>query len=214
MVTMTRGLLIVDVQQDFTEGGALAVEGGNEVAARTAELLEMTTGFYPMVFASRDWHRPMPDLNGGHFAAPGFDPDFLATWPVHCVQGTRGAEFHPELLPKLRERLGRFTEVLKGNGQPDYSAFQGRPSYGSLDAGLDHGLAGELERRNIDALDVVGLATDYCVYQSTLDALRLPALREVRVITDLCAGVSPTTVGRSLDDLRKMGAQLITSSQR
>jgi nicotinamidase/pyrazinamidase len=204
-----RGLLIVDVQYDFCEGGALAVAGGNDVAATVAKLLEGTTGFYPMVFTSQDWHRPLPDLNGGHFAEPGTDPDFVKTWPVHCVQGTRGAELHNALHPGLRERLGRWTEICKGDGRPDYSAFQGvNPR--EIDG---RGIGWELDRRGVTSLDVVGLATDYCVYQSALDALRLPGLREVRVISDLCAGVNPETTGRALDDLRSQGAKIITSDK-
>jgi nicotinamidase/pyrazinamidase len=204
-----RGLLIVDVQNDFCEGGALAVQGGHDVARTVARLLEGTTGFYPMVFTSQDWHRPLPDLNGGHFAEPGTDPDFVTSWPVHCVQGTRGAELHDDLHPALRERLGRWTQIQKGDGRPDYSAFQGVNPLEIERRGLDF----ELDRRGVTSLDVVGLATDYCVYQSAIDALRIPQLREVRVIEDLCAGVGTTTVANALDDLRNLGAQVITTEQ-
>jgi nicotinamidase/pyrazinamidase len=204
-----RGLLIVDVQNDFCEGGALAVQGGHDVARTVARLLEGTTGFYPMVFTSQDWHRPLPDLNGGHFAEPGTDPDFVTSWPVHCVQGTRGAELHDDLHPALRERLGRWTQIQKGDGRPDYSAFRGVNPLEIERRGLDF----ELDRRGVTSLDVVGLATDYCVYQSAIDALRIPQLREVRVIEDLCAGVGTTTVANALDDLRNLGAQVITTEQ-
>jgi nicotinamidase/pyrazinamidase len=202
-----RGLLIVDIQQDFCEGGALAVAGGNAVAEGVAELLERSTGTYPVAFASRDFHEPMPNLNGGHFAAPGFDPDYVNTWPVHCVRGTEGAAFHPAIVPALSARLGRWAEIVKGQGQPDYSAFQGREWLSG------NPLSAELARRNVTELDIVGLATDYCVYQSAISALMLDQLREVRVLTDLCAGVSEQTTAVALDDLQKCGAKLVSTSR-
>lgn len=204
-----RGLLIVDVQNDFCEGGALAVEGGNDVANTVAKLLEGTTGFYPIVFTSQDWHQPLPSLNGGHFAEPGTDPDFVTTWPVHCVQGTRGAALHTVLTAPLAQRLGRWTQIQKGDGRPDYSAFQGVNPLEINRRGLEF----EIDRRGVTSLDVVGLATDYCVYQSAIDALRLPMLSQVRVIEDLCAGVSQVATDRALGDLRDQGAEIITSTQ-
>ena len=200
-----RGLLIVDIQPDFCEGGALAVNGGNDVAWTVAKLLEGTTGFYPFVVTSQDWHNPLPDLNGGHFAAPGEAPDYVTTWPVHCVAGTPGAELHPDLLAPLSARLGRTVAIRKGQGRPDYSAFQGIDSYGQ------HTLETTLALRGVTALDVVGLATDHCVYQSAIGALALPRLSRVRVIEDLCAGVSPEATNRALDDLRNLGAEIITA---
>lgn len=203
-----RALLIVDIQRDFVEGGALAVPGGDDVAQGVAQLLEERTGTYPMVFTSRDVHNPLPDTNGGHFAEPGTDPDYLGTWPVHCVRNTRGAELHPALLGPLRERLGRWTGITKGIGRPDYSAFQGTAAH---HPGVT--LADLFSRKNVTELDIVGLATDYCVYQSALDALRLPRLAEVRVLTDLCAGVAPGTVASSLADLERMGAKLAVTAR-
>jgi nicotinamidase/pyrazinamidase len=205
---VTRGLLIVDVQNDFCEGGALGVDGGRDVASRLGKLLEERTGTWPMVWTSRDVHNPLPDLNGGHFAAPGKAPDYLHTWPVHCVRYTPGAELHSALLPGLRARLGRWSGIVKGVGRPDYSAFQGHNPWTP-----ENGIEWEIQRRSITELDVVGLATDYCVYQSTLDALKLPQLREVRVVTDLCAGVAEDTVDAALEDMRAMGARLITTAQ-
>lgn len=200
-----RALLIVDIQNDFCEGGSLAVQGGNAVAEGVAQLLENHTGTYPMVFTSRDVHNPLPDTNGGHFALPGQDPDYVDSWPVHCVRNTTGAELHHSLLPTLRGRLGRWTGIVKGVGRPDYSAFQGHGTW-TPEAGIEW----EIDRRGITSMDIVGLATDHCVYQSALDALKLPQLREVRILTDLCAGVAEDTVAAALDDLQSQGAKLVS----
>lgn len=202
---MTRALLIVDVQNDFCEGGSLAVTGGTEVAQRVSHLLNERPGLYTSIFASRDWHHPLPDLNGGHFAAPGEEPNFLSTWPVHCVAGTTGADFHEDL--DFGPNLTPVIEIIKGMGRPDYSSFQGVDGRDTRQT-----LPFLLGKEQVTSLDVCGLATDYCVYQSTLDALRMPGLREVRVIRDLCAGVSPGTVAAALDDMQQMGAKLTTTS--
>ncbi|HEX8321605.1 isochorismatase family protein [Longimicrobium sp.] len=202
---MARALLIVDVQRDFCEGGALAVEGGNAVAAGIAQLLDTRPGLYPMVFASRDVHNALPDTNGGHFAPEGEDPDYVHTWPVHCVRNTAGADYHPDLIPTLSGRLGRWVEIVKGMGRPDYSAFQGE---GAL---TRQPMSWNLGRYNVTSMDVVGLATDYCVYQSTLDALQLSGLAEVRVIKNLTAGVAEGTTKVALDDMQRMGARIITT---
>src|SRR5689334_18459113 len=91
-----RALLVVDVQNDFCEGGSLAVAGGLEVGTRISEHLAAHAGDYDLVVASRDWHTP-GSTNQGHFAADGEEPDFTTTWPVHCVAGTPGAEYAPTL---------------------------------------------------------------------------------------------------------------------
>lgn len=211
---MTRGLLIVDVQNDFVEGGALGVDGGNQVAKEVAYLLAEHQGLYPHIYVSQDWHNPLPDLNGGHFAAERETPDFVNTWPVHCVGGTRGAE----LVPVLRRVLLALEDeadaptirlVQKGQGKPDYSAFQGRSLFGSQT------LAWELGQDQVTELDVVGIATDYCVLQSGLHALQLlpDRLAEVRVLTDLCAGVAEDSSRAALLALQEQGAQLINSDR-
>ena len=92
---MSRALLIVDVQNDFTEGGALAVAGGDDVASAVSDFLALHASEYDVIVASRDWHDAEGD-NGGHFATDAA-PDFAGTWPVHCVAGTEGAEYHPAL---------------------------------------------------------------------------------------------------------------------
>lgn len=202
---MTRALLIVDVQNDFCEGGALGVDGGNTVAERIANLLDARSGLYTAVFTSQDWHNPLPDRNGGHFAPEGEAPNYATTWPVHCVAGTSGAEIHPRLRGSL---LGvalrnRLIEVKKGQGRPDYSAFQGATTT------RNEALEFALQRTGTTSLDVCGIATDHCVKASTLDALKgYPALREVRVIEDLCAGVDAESSSAALDALVNYGAVL------
>lgn len=176
---MKKALLVVDVQNDFCEGGALAVQGGAQVARDVSKLA--AEGNFDLVVASRDWHEPLPSLNGGHFAKPGDEPDFVHTWPVHCVQNTFGAEYHGELvLPQ------RAIHVVKGMGRPDYSAFQGE----TFGAGLK--LADVLHSEAITDLTVVGLASDYCVRESSLMAP--PAGFRTEVLTAYCAGIAPASI--------------------
>ncbi|MFT4232558.1 MAG: isochorismatase family protein [Leucobacter sp.] len=190
---MARALLIVDVQNDFTEGGALGVQGGGAVAEGISELLR-SSDRYGLVAASRDWHDAEGD-NGGHFAAAGSEPDFASTWPVHCVQGTEGADYHPAL---DIDRID--VHVRKGMGEPAYSAFEGRAVDGRE-------LAEVLAEHGVDALDVVGIATDYCVRASALDALRLGI--RVRVLTDLIAGVAPESSVAALREMAAAGAEFV-----
>ncbi|NNC11491.1 isochorismatase family protein [Planctomonas sp. JC2975] len=189
---MARGLLIIDVQNDFTEGGALGVDGGAAVAAGVTRLLASDPHRYDLVVASRDWHNGDDD-NGGHFATDA-PPDFVTTWPVHCVAGTFGAEYHSALDERAID-----AHILKGQGVPAYSIYEGR-----TDAGT--GLTALLDAADVHSLDVVGIATDYCVRASALDALSDG--RDVRVLLDLIAGVSPETSARALDELRSAGVRL------
>ena len=190
---MTRALLIVDVQNDFTEGGALGVDGGNVVAEGISRLLREHPERYDAVIASRDWHHPEGD-NGGHFATDA-DPDYVETWPAHCVAGSPGAEYHPALDEALVD-----VHVRKGQGEPAYSAFEGTTHEGgTLDDALD--------RLGVDELDVAGIATDYCVRASALDALGTG--RRVRILTDLVAGVAPESSAAALEELRAAGAELV-----
>jgi len=190
---MARGLLIVDVQNDFTEGGALATDGGAEVARRITALLDEHGDEYALVAASRDWHHGGDD-NGGHFAAPGETPDYVGTWPVHCVAGTAGADYHPAL-DASRVRV----HVFKGQGRPAYSAFDGATADGRA-------LADVLREAGVDALDIVGIATDYCVRASALDALDQGL--GVRVIDGLTSAVSPETRAAALAEMRAAGAEI------
>lgn len=190
---MTRGILIVDVQNDFTQGGALGTDGGAAAAAAITEHLRSHS--YALVAASRDWHDAEGD-NGGHFASG--EPDFVGTWPVHCVAGTRGAEYHPAL-----DALAIDVHIKKGQGEPAYSAFEGTTEDGET-------LAAVLEEQDIDELDVVGIATDHCVKASALDAA-LAGLK-VRVIDGLTSAVSPETRAVALDELRDAGVQVVATA--
>lgn len=181
---MSRALLVVDVQRDFCEGGSLAVAGGHAVAVGVAALLDK--GGYGLTVASADWHvDPV-----GHFAAA---PDFVLTWPEHCVVGTPGSA----LAPPLTE--DRFDAVVrKGEHSAAYSAFDASAAGQPLAAWL-HG-------QGVVDLDVCGLATDYCVRASVLDALS--AGLRVRLLRALCAGVAPATTESALREMAAAGALL------
>lgn len=188
----TRALLIVDVQNDFVEGGSLGVEGGNAVAERISAHLAERADEYALVVASRDWHESH-STNGGHFAEPGEEPDFRSTWPVHCVQEDGGSDYAPGL------DTSRITHhVLKGQGVPAYSAFQG-----ALEDGTP--LVDLLRRRGVTDLDVVGIATDYCVRASVLDARSNRF--GVRVLDGMHAGVSAETSAAALAEMEAAGAE-------
>ncbi|WP_298227258.1 isochorismatase family protein [Gryllotalpicola sp.] len=191
---MSRALLIVDVQNDFTEGGALGVDGGSAVAAGVTTLLHDHGTDYALVIASRDWHDATDD-NGGHFAAR---PDFVDTWPVHCVAGTPGADYHPALDASAID-----VHILKGQGKPAYSAFEGADEQGKT-------IADVLQAHGVTDLDIVGIATDHCVRASALDALGDG--ERVRVLTDLVAGVAPESSRAALAELTAAGAELATSA--
>ena len=192
---MSRALIVVDVQNDFTEGGALAVAGGAHVAEAVTEHLRRSGGRYDLVVASRDWHAADGD-NGGHFSA---EPDWVDSWPVHCVAGTPGADYHPALDATLVD-----VHVTKGTGSPAYSMFEGVTGDGSSTAQA-------LASRGIDEVDVVGLATDHCVRASALDAAR--AGLRVRVLTDLVAGVGAESSAAALDELRAAGVETVPSTE-
>lgn len=196
---MKSALIVVDVQNDFCEGGALAVAGGAEVAARITDYVKRHGAEYDTVVATRDWHAPLPDTNDGHFAADGEAPDYVTTWPVHCVAGTPGAEYHPNLV--LPERT---VHVVKGESRQDYSGFQGRV----VDAPVGLGrLADLLLARNVAHVDVVGIATDFCVASTAIDARRRAAT-VVTVLTDLTAAVSAPTAIKALTELTGRGVRL------
>ena len=179
------------MQKDFTEGGALGVTGGTAVAHGVTALLKDAPGLYDLVVASRDWHDADND-NGGHFHP---EPDYVETWPVHCVAGSTGAEYNDGLDKALID-----VHVRKGQGKPAYSIFEGVTDDGESVTGL-------LDRRGITEIDVVGIATDYCVLASALDALR--AGRSVRVLTALVAGVAPVSSAAALETLAAAGVELV-----
>jgi nicotinamidase/pyrazinamidase len=191
MARVTRALFIIDVQNDFTEGGALGVEGGAAVAAGVSRLLREHPDRYDVVFASRDWHDADND-NGGHFHP---QPDYVDTWPEHCVSGTSGAEYHPDL-----DTTGVHHHVRKGRGEPAYSIFEGTTDDGAT-------VRTKLDELNVTDIDLAGIATDYCVRASALDALQHG--RRVRVLRDLVAGVAPESSAAALREIEAAGGQIV-----
>lgn len=189
---MRRALIVVDVQNDFCEGGSLAVAGGADVAAAVTELIGQTGGSgYRHVVATRDHHI----APGGHFAD---NPDFVRSWPAHCVAGTEGVGFHPNFAPAVAS--GAVDAVFsKGEYSAAYSGFEGKEENGTP-------LADWLRARHIDEVDVVGIATDHCVRATALDAAR-EGFR-TQVLLDLTAGVAPETTERALEELREAGVEL------
>ncbi len=191
---MSRALFIIDVQNDFTEGGALGVDGGAAVAAGISAHLAAHAGDYSWIFASRDWHDGDND-NGGHFASA--EPNFIDTWPVHCVAGTPGADYHPDLDTSAVD-----FHIRKGQGRPAYSIFEGTTEDGT-------GVSAILTEKGVTEVDVVGIATDHCVRASALDAIAHG--RHVRILTDLIAGVAPDSSAAALAELGHAGAVFGTS---
>jgi nicotinamidase/pyrazinamidase len=200
---VTTALLVVDVQRDFCEGGALAVQGGNAVAEKIAAHVKADfDNFegYSLTVNSMDWHNPPPNTNCGHFALEG-EPDYVTSWPVHCVKATHGAGMKDEL-------MGLFdVTVLKGNGCQSYSAFEGVGGVTSS-AGVGLSLLAILRSNGITDLDVCGIATDYCVKASVLDARGLGF--RVRVLTALCAGVAQATSDAAIKEMALRGATILT----
>jgi nicotinamidase/pyrazinamidase len=186
-----RALIIVDVQNDFCEGGSLAVAGGAEVAREVSEHVSRHAADYDHVVATADWHVDP----GEHFAT---NPDYVDTWPVHCVAGSEGAEFHP----RLAGALGHVEAVFrKGEHAAAYSGFEGRS-----DDDERSGLATWLKERGVRRVDVVGIATDHCVRATAIDARREGF--ETTVLLDLTAGVARPTTDAALAQLAEVGVRL------
>ena len=178
---MTKALIVVDVQNDFCEGGSLAVAGGAAVAAAISQ--HIASSSYDHVVATRDYHVDP----GSHFSA---EPDFIDSWPVHCVAGTPGASFHPELDVSAVEQV-----FSKGRFAAAYSGFE-----------AENDLAGWLTDKGVTEVDVVGIATDHCVRATALDAQRNGF--RTTVLADLTAAVAPTTRDAALDELRGAGVDV------
>lgn len=187
-----RALIVVDVQNDFCEGGSLAVEGGAKVAADVTAYVAAHRGDYAAVLATADWHEDP----GSHFADV---PDYRDTWPPHCVEGTPGADFHPAFAAEAARADAVFR---KGRREAAYSGFEGR----AQEDGREVDLATWLEENGVREVDVVGIATDHCVRATALDALA-HGLR-TRVLLDLTAGVAPETTTKALAQLREAGVEL------
>ncbi len=185
---MTKALIVVDVQNDFCEGGSLAVAGGAAVAAAISAHLAGTE--YDHVVATRDYHVDP----GTHFST---HPDYVDSWPVHCVRGTAGASFHPEL-----DVAPVAAVFAKGAYAAAYSGFEGATPEGV-------GLADWLRAHDVDLVDVVGIATDHCVRATALDAAG--AGFRTTVLLDLTAGVAESTVESTLAELDAAGITMIGS---
>jgi nicotinamidase/pyrazinamidase len=186
---MSTALIVVDVQNDFCEGGALAVAGGAALAAEISGFVagQREAGKYRHIVATRDYHIDP----GGHFSD---NPDYVNSWPVHCVAGTPGASFHPEL-----DVAGVEAVFSKGQYSHGYSGFEGAEPSGE-------DLAGWLSRREVDSVELVGIATDHCVRATALDAASHGI--DTTVLLDLTAGVAQATVDKALAELEVAGVKM------
>jgi nicotinamidase/pyrazinamidase len=186
-----RALVIVDVQNDFCEGGSLAVAGGAAVARDVSAYLQQAGDDYAAVVATRDHH-----VDPGHHFADA--PDFVDSWPAHCVVGTPGVRLHPDL------RTDPIQAVFdKGEYTAAYSGFEGADAQGES-------LADWLRDRGVTDVDIAGIATDYCVRATALDAVREGL--STRVLVDLTAGVAESTTRAALEDLAAAGVELVRGS--
>ena len=190
---MKRALIVVDVQNDFCEGGSLPVTGGAQVAHDVGTLLHAWSAggddapAYHHVVATKDHHIDP----GAHWSR---EPDFVDSWPIHCRVGTDGEAFHPNLDPQPFDAI-----FLKGDHEAAYSGFEGREHAGT-------GLADWLHAHEVTAVDVCGLATDHCVRATALDAAR--AGFATRLLTRLCAGVAPETTSAALAEMAEAGVEI------
>ena len=182
-----RALIITDVQNDFCEGGSLAVAGGTAVARGISSLLAPDGHRYDHVVATQDYHIDP----GSHFSS---HPDYAASWPPHCVAGTPGADFHPDLDTRHIDAIFR-----KGAHAAAYSGFEGTTENGTS-------LADWLRARAVDSVDVVGIATDYCVRATAADAAAEGF--QTRVLLGLTAGVAPGTTAAAIEALQEAGVEV------
>ncbi len=182
-----RALVVVDVQRDFCEGGALAVAGGAALAGAIGPYLAGNRDYHHVV-ATQDFHIDP----GNHFSD---HPDFISSWPPHCRAGTSGAEFHPDL------DTGRFEAIFrKGAYDAGYSGFSGHDEHGKP-------LADWLRQHDVDQVDVVGIATDYCVRRTAEDAAAQGFT--TRVLVDLTAGVEAKSTAAAFLALRAAGVEIV-----
>jgi nicotinamidase/pyrazinamidase len=190
----TAALLVVDMQKDFCPGGALAVPGADRIVPSLNRYLADARARDMPVYASRDWHPPVTS----HFK------EFGGEWPPHCVQGSEGARFHADL------RLPSDAIVIAKGDDPSaagYSAFEGHTADGAT-------LLSDLQHRHVTRLYVSGVATDYCVRATALDALRNGF--DVRILSDAIAGIDldPGDVDRALGELTQAGARMVDGLDR
>lgn len=206
---MTRALIIVDVQKDFCEGGSLAVDGGAQVAADISDHIDEQAGSYDYIVATQDWHIDP----GAHFSET---PDFVDSWPVHCVADTRGSDFHRDLDTEGIDavfRKGQFEAAysgFEGVKAPDDEVPTGETKLGGGPVETDEDpltLDDWLRDHDVDDVVIAGLATDYCVRATALDALQ--AGYSVTVLAGLTRGVHEDRSEDALDELESAGAELV-----
>ena len=188
---MRNALLVIDVQNDFVEGGSLAVKGGRDVASMVSRHIRHFKGEYQFVVATRDYHEDPGDHFSDH-------PDFHNSWPPHCVAGTPGAAFCQPIQNLVREKLIQ-TVVTKGQHAAAYSGFEGLDPRG-------HPLYDVLKEARVDHIDLCGIATDYCVRATALDARKHDF--QVRVLVNLCAAVAEDTGAQAMQEMKDAGCQV------
>ena len=193
-MTVQRALLIVDVQHDFCPGGALPAQDGDEVVPVLNRCIEQFTNSGYPVFASRDWH---PE-GSAHFQERG------GPWPPHCIQGTAGAEFHRDL--NLPDDVVVITKGDDPEEDEGYSAFEGKSENGVL-------LGDSLAEAGIEELFIGGLATDYCIRASALDAVK--AGFRTHLLVDAIRGVdvNPGDSGLAIEEMKRDGVHITTTKQ-
>jgi nicotinamidase/pyrazinamidase len=189
---MSRALIVVDVQNDFCEGGSLPVAGGIAAAEEIARYVAAGSGGAQYTVATRDYHIDP----GSHFGTPPDGPDYVNSWPVHCVVGTTGADFHPAVAA-----LPFDAEFRKGAREAAYSGFQGATTDGAS-------LAAWLHEHDVTQVDVVGIATDHCVRATALDAVGEGFA--VRVLLDKTAAVAPQTLAKALAEFEDAGVVAVS----
>lgn len=191
---MTKALIIVDVQNDFIEGGSLAVTGGENVANTLADYLEEHDVDYDLIVTTQDWHIDPK----GHWAA---EPDYVDTWPVHCAANTHGAEIHEAVTEALNNTTVPVERIVKGEYEAAYSGFEGRNT--TTDANLQETLAAH----GIVDVDVVGLATDHCVKATANDAYN--AGFDVTILTPYIAGVDADRSRNTITEFKAKGVKIV-----
>jgi nicotinamidase/pyrazinamidase len=187
MVERVRALIIVDVQNDFCAGGSLPVIGGAALAGAINDYLAGEPGYHHVV-ATKDFHVDP----GDHFSER---PDYSSSWPPHCIAGSPGADFRPDLDTRPIEAVFR-----KGAHAAAYSGFEGADEHGTS-------LLEWLRQRGVDEVDIVGIATDQCVRRTAEDAASNGL--STRVLVDLTAAVAPTSAAEALAEMRSAGVELI-----
>ena len=195
---MKKALIAVDIQNDFVEGGALGCKGGKSVARGTKDLIQESEDrdAYYLYISTQDWHKGEGCTNGGHIEDR---PNFVDSWPAHCIGGTEGAEFCRPL-----EAIDFDYRILKGYETPSYSGFSDN-AYEANDESLS--LVEILESRGITEVDIVGIAFDYCVAQTAKDAAEKGF--KVRVLKPLTATINKASEERIVEDLASRGIEVL-----